>query len=157
MTSETKDEFYYRAAKAKAAMLGSAPWMVSAKTVAAPIGSNFEIATRQAIRELRDVEDQIEGLEARKAWLRENLLEALASGEDRAATLERVGTATVLDGKTTAIIDDPKLVPAKFWVNPAPSIDATAVAKALRAGGEVSGARLSEPGKSSLRVVWVKP
>lgn len=119
---------------------------------APPRRSNFESACLSIMSGLKSIEAEIDRLDAMKAKMRADLLEALKASDDRAIAFEGIGEAAVVSGRTTAVIVKPELIPERFYKR---EPDKTAIAKALRAGGDVAGAIIEE-GAPTLRVVWAK-
>lgn len=126
---------------------------MSVEPLAAPARrSNFEQACLSIMSGLKSIEDEIDRLEAMKAKMRAQLLEALRASDDRAIAFAGIGEANVVAGRTTAVVVDVGSIPDRFWKR---EVDKSAIAKALRAGGDVPGAIIEE-GAPSLRVVWAK-
>lgn len=114
--------------------------------------SNFEQACLSIMSGLKSIEAEIDRLEVRKAKMRADLLEALKTSDDRAIAFAGIGEANVVAGRTSAVVVKADLIPERFYKR---EVDKSAIAKALRAGGDVPGAIIEE-GAPSLRVVWAK-
>lgn len=116
--------------------------------------SNFEAATIAALVQLRGIDAEIEKLEATRADLRADLRQALIAGGSEPFEAEGVGEASIVSGRVAVETVDAKLIPDRFLKT---VVDTAAAAKALKAGGDVPGLRLGEPGEPTLRIVWAKP
>lgn len=120
---------------------------------APPRRSNFETACLSIMSGLKSIEAEIERLDAMKAKMRGDLLEALKASDDRSIAFDGIGEASVVSGRSTVEVVSVDAVPERFWKR---EVDKTAAGKALRAGGEVPGLKLTEEGALTLRVVWAK-
>lgn len=115
---------------------------------AAVTAIQYDEALIEAAKAMRaEIEHRIARFEERAALKRQAVLSAMreAGVEGRKFELPQATVSVTQTGGSAVEIVDEAEIPARFWKPSDPKLAKTEIAKALKAGEEVPGARLADP------------